>query len=723
MGRAAPVLLALVWLGWALCARAAETYCVGGYDGMPPHVVAACELPSVIALHQRAWHHHCWVAKGQECLDCFDENDDTCVTTFLRLHPEFHRVDPYECLRWGGEQHTGGEVFEHVIEGRPVTPPPPAPPMVLEARVERVSPGPYTAGDPVTVVGAVRDTPGGLRRVSGGTFRVIDAEGHVTEHPGSVQPDGTVEARFPLPASSSARIEFVPTPPPLAAGETLRGSASAPQELKVEVCGFRARVVQPAPHEALVAGQATPLRARLFDSAGQVPVTSPPAGLQLEFTVQVEGEPSRTLPADASLAAMWTPPASPKPREARLSVGGHVGARGVCPAEELPVTVSDLGLGFDTSTLPGTCYVGLPCEGTVRLVRPEPGQGRQRVDELLASPQVVAQQEDTGQVRYHGPPRADDRYTFSATYPAIGAASWSLTFQTPRGPVAMPAHEVRIRPALELKLPGELDFGTVLAGTPLEGACQPLDFSQSQGAEDHHWELRAEGLEGCQARPMLRFTTAQHRVDSRSLVPSLEINALDPLRRQLDICLEVPRCAGEVSPASAVLRVVPLTPEFKAQAKTLRLRWKVEGRSFLGCQGVWVWPSLALLGLGVLILGFTRPARFPSGASIRVAGSERGIRQSAAILLRACPGSGPGFYRDARLGLHADGEVKGHLRHPLILLRADRGAGVLLTGPGPLEQQDRRTLKWEPVAELARGHVPSPSVLYRAGGTYFKVEL
>jgi hypothetical protein len=429
------------------------------------------------------------------------------------------------------------------------------------------------------------------------------------------------------------------------------------------------------------------------------------------------------LSADGALSAAWTPPASPKPREVRISAGGRAGDRVVCPAGEVSATVSDLGLGFDTSDLPRTCYVGLPCRGAVRLVRPEPGASRQQVDSLLANPKVEARMVDTGQERYRGPPRADDRYEFRATYTEVGAASWSLVFQTPKGPVAMPAHEVQVRPQLKLELQGELDFGTVAAGTPVTGACQKLDFSQSQGAEEHRWELRAEGLEGCQARPVLYFRNALNQDDVRGLAPSLGIDALDPQARRLEICLEVPRCAGEVSPDPAVLRVVPLTPEFKAQEKTVRLRWKVEGRNFLGCYGAWVWSSLALLGFGVVLAGFTQPARFPPGASIRVAGSERGIRQSAAILLQACPGSAPGFYRDARLGLHGDGDVNGRTRNAPILLRATRGAGVVLTGTGPLEQQERRTLKWEPVTDLARGHVPSPSVLYRAGGTYFKVEL
>ena len=720
-GRALLALLAVIVLTAASPVREAETYCVGGYDGTPPHVVAACNQPEVRARH-RAWHRHAWVRNDEACFICYDREDDTCVNRFLAAHPDFRRVNEFDCARAFGEQHRGRSLLKHVIDGQPVAPPPPPPPTVLEARMERLSPGPYTAGDTVTMVGALRDEKGGLRPLVGGRFRVTDASGQTTEHPGTVRPDGTVEAAFALPPSSSARIEFLPVPPSLAPGESLRAAASEARALKVEVCGFRARVVQPETGAALVSGQSMVLGARLFDAAGQVPVPTPPAGLSLAFTVQVEDAPALTLPADAGLSATWTPPASPQPREVRLSAGGRAGERVVCPAPEVSATVSDLGLGFDTSELPRVCYVGLPCRGTVRLVRPAPGPGRQRVDTLLADPQAVVRVLDNQVERSREPPRADDRYPFDATYPEAGAASWSLVLDTPRGSFPMPTHEVRIRPALALKLVGALDFGTVPAGAAVDAACQKLDFRASRGADAQRWRLLAEGLEGCQARPVLRFVNALGQVDTRALGDGVDIDALDPRRLELDVCLEVPRCRGEVSPASAVLRVVPLTPEFKDQAAAVGLRWKVEGRGPLGCHGVWVWPVLGLFGLGLVVIGFTRPARFPPGASIRVAGSERGIRQSSAILLRGCPGSGPGFYRDARLGLHAGGEVKGRVRHAAILLRATRGGGVELAGPGPLEQQDRRTLKWEPVTDLSRGHVPSSAVLYRAGDTYFKVE-
>ncbi len=437
MARALPALLAVVSFLLATSARAQEgdTYCVGGYEGTPPNVVAACDMPAVRAMHSK-WHYHCWVTNGQECFVCYDEEDSTCIPKFLsRSSGTYRRAEPYECARLYGEKHGADNLVAHVIDGKPVTPPPPPPPVQLDARVERISPGPYTAGDEVTVVGAVRDEHGALRRITGGTFRVTDANGQTSEHRGTVQPDGTVSAGFSLPPSSSLRIEFVPMAPPLAQNEQLRAAASEAQSLKVEVCSYRARVVQPTVHEALVAGQSTLLSARLFDAAGQVPVTSPPAGLSLAFTVQVEGEKPGTIPADGSLSAAWTPPASPKPREVRISAGGRAGDRVVCPTEEVTATVSDLGLGFDTSELPRTCYAGLPCRGTVRLLRPAPGTGRQQVDALLADPKVEARMVDTGEVRYSGPPRPDDRYEFSVTYAEPQAASWSVVFQTPRGPI------------------------------------------------------------------------------------------------------------------------------------------------------------------------------------------------------------------------------------------------------------------------------------------------
>lgn len=715
------VFAGVLLLSWS--AQAKVTYCVGGYEGRPRNVIARCDQPDIRRQHMQ-WHEHNYVTDGKQCFVCYDEQDNTCDTIFLSEHPDYSEADPDDCARLG-EMHTADQLLAHVIDGHNVSPPAlPPPPVQLEAKVEHITPGPYTAGDRIHVVGAVRAEDGTVRRVTGGTFRLTDASGKTTDYLGTVQRDGTVTADFALPATDAARIEFVPVAPPLGKGESLRSNVSAPQELKVEVCAFRARVVEPAEHASLVAGQGTDLRAKLFDAAGQVPVTPVPSGLELTFTVQVDGEAARTLQADGAQAASWTPPASPTPRQVRVSASGRIGERVVCPAGEVSVTVSDLGLGFDTSELPKTCYVGLPCRGTLKLVRPAPGPGRQRVDAVLADAATDIRVVDTGTERYRGRPLGDDTYTFEQTYSEVKNASWSVSLHTPRGDFAMPAHEVRVRPQLRLELPGELDFGTVPAGSAVTTACRQLDFSHSQAVEEHRWELEAQGLQGCQARPVLYFVDAVTQVsDVRPLSPKLEVSAMDPVHRWVDVCLEVPRCAGDVSPAAAVLHVAPLTPEFASQARTVRLRWKVEGRSLFACHASWLLPLLTGLGAMVLLAGFTRPARFSAGAALWVSGSEKGIRQAAAVLLRACPGSAPGFFRDARLGLHGDGNVTGRVRGAVVVLRATQGSGLVLQGHGPVERQDRRSLKWEPVDDLNAGHVPTPGVLYRSGGTFFKVEV
>lgn len=722
------VLLLLPTQAPAQLGRPGETYCVGGYDGRPPSVAAACAQPAIRRQH-RAWHPHVYVrdTRKQTCSLCYDEEDNTCESVFLQNNPHFEEIDGYECARLG-EQHTSDEVFSHVIDGNEIAAPPPPPkPVPLEAKVERITPGPYTAGDRISLVGAVRDNGGTLRQVTGGTFRVTDAQGGVTEVPGAVQSDGQVTADYTLPPTEGLRVEFVPKLT-VRKNEVLRSAASTAQSLQVEVCGLRARVVAPGEGEPLVSGQQLSLRAVLLDAAGKVPLATPPPGTTLEFLVQLEGEAAQKLPASGALEAGWLPPRSAQPapaRQARISASGRAGDRVVCPAGEVTVTVSELGLGFDTSDLPRTCYVGLPCRGTVVLKRPSPGPGRAQVDAKLAAPGLRVRQVDTGDTYREGPLTPDDRYTFETSYTQVKSASWSLVLLSAQGEevAVMPGHPVQVRPALRLELSSELDFGTVAAGTAMASTCKRLDFGNSKAVEEHQWALRAEGLQGCQARPVLLYLNAAGQTDTRRLDTVVPIEALDPEHRWLDVCLEVPRCAADVSPPAAVLHVTPLTPEFASQATTVRLRWRVEARSPVACHGFWLLPALGSLGAVVLLAGFTRPARFPPGAAVRIAGSERGLRQAASVLLRACPGSSPGFFRDARLGMQGDGNVTGRVRGAAVVLRAVQGGGVVLAGNGPVERQDRRTLKWEPVDDLASGHVPSPGTLYRAGGTLFQVEL
>jgi len=715
-------------LGFALVALTASraeagrnTYCVGGYEGVAPMAVtvAACDMPNVRQLH-RVWHFHSYISDKARCYICYDEQDDTCDTRFLVDNPRFHKVqDWYEC----GESHSADDVVAHVIDGKPIQKTPVSPPLELVARVEHITGGPYTAGDQVTVKGTVRDGQGRLRPVTSGAFRLTDADGHASDVPGRVQPDGTVTAELTLPASGSLRLEFVPAPPPLASGEQLRSLTSTPEALKVEICSLRARIVAPVDLELVLSGQALPLRATLLEADGQTPVAAALTGVSLVFTLSVEGEGAREEKADSSLSASWMPPPSPSPRRVEISAGGRAGARVICPAGPVHVTLSDIGVGFDTSALPRTCYMGLPCQGTARLLRPTAGLLRQRVDELLGDPATRVDVVDSGKTIRQSPPVPEDVYAFDAVYTEAKFASWSLTLHTPRGDFSMPAHEVQIRPPLKLSLPAELDFGSVPAGTEVAKTCRQLDFGPSQAVEEHRWDLAVEGRAGCRARPVLGYINSAGQPDFRPLEPKLVIDALDSKHRWLNVCLEVPPCDGDSSRAGTGLRVTPLTPEFAAQATTVHLRWKIEGKGFLACHAPWLAPLSAVLLVGFILLGIVRPARFPPGTSIWIAGSDKGIQRTSPLLLRESPGSSAGFLRDARLGLHGDGSLNGRLRGAVASLHATRSRGVLVRSTGLLEQQHPRTKKWEPVEGASRGYPPVSGALYRAGGTVFKLEL
>jgi hypothetical protein len=461
-----------------------------------------------------------------------------------------------------------------------------------------------------------------------------------------------------------------------------------------------------------------PLRAELVDHSGQ---PTGAAGVVLMFRVQVDDQPAVEVPASATLEASWSAPGAPSPRRVQISAQGKAGERMICPAGPVEATLSDLGLGFDASGLPKTCYVGLPCVGGVVLQR-SGGASRGRADALLSDPATQVVFSDNSEVVSKQQPTPNDHYRLERSYTEVGERSWELSVGGPGGSVGSGPVVVRVRPGLQLRLPAELDFGTVPAGTATLSSCQRLDFGGSEGAEEHPWSLELKGQGGCQARPVLAYTSWLGLVETLPLSPRLDVEALDPQRKFLNLCLEVPRCAGEVSPEALELVVAPRAPEFANQAAHVRLRWRVEGRSWLSCNGWWVWPVVVVATLLWLAAGVLRPARFGVSASIRVAGNEKGLKTAPAILLRDCPGSGAGFYRDARLGLHGDGSLNGRLAHAPVVLWATRDRGAVLRGPGPVEVQDRRSLKWRPVEDLARGHMPDPSAVYRSGGTCFKVE-
>jgi len=268
---------------------------------------------------------------------------------------------------------------------------------------------------------------------------------------------------------------------------------------------------------------------------------------------------------------------------------------------------------------------------------------------------------------------------------------------------------------LELVVPAALDFGELRAGTATlaDDHCRVLDLRRSQRLSDHGFRLEfvAPG-EGCLSSPVRARDSG--RADR---LPQDDVR-LAPEER---FCLEVPPCAGETAPAGARLVIEPLDPDLADQRAEVALTWTVSGRSWLACHAWWLALVVGVVALLWIIYGFVRPARFAPEVAIYIAGDVAGLKRVAARPLVDVRGSSAGFYRDARLGLTADGELQGKNPGALCWLRARRDVGLVLEGAG-IEMQDRRTRKWSVPDDLPTGHVPSSSAVYRAGGTYFRLE-
>jgi hypothetical protein len=353
---------------------------------------------------------------------------------------------------------------------------------------------------------------------------------------------------------------------------------------------------------------------------------------------------------------------------------------------------------IDTSRLPRSCLVGEPCGGSA-----EADKGA-----LL----VIG---EAGVRLAEGPPAG---VPAAVVYGEAGPRSWTVHVLDEDGqPLASVSHPVDVEQPLRLVAPAVLDFGVVAAGTPTfgEGHCQRLDLSGSVGLADNLFSLSyAAPAEGCYAEPVLRGGRAERQRPAWLPLSGYALGSSE------EVCLLVPSCAGE-SVTDAAITITPQDPRYAGQTAVVEVRWTVEGRSWLSCNAWWLIIAALLLFAVWVVAGFVRPARFPRAAAVTVGGSEKGLRRSAPQILRELRGGRSGFYRDAVLGVHADGSVNGRTKGALLRLRAHRRNGVRVEGA--IELLDRRSRQWQAPEDLSEGHVPSPSATYQAGELWLRFEL
>jgi hypothetical protein len=596
-------------------------------------------------------------------------------------------------------------------------PAPPDPPVALTVQLDRIPPGPHEAGDTVPLSASVRDPSGDIRGVPGGTF-VVTVNGDEVRIPAVVQPDGTLKADLRLPQADSVAVRFEVDPPKLASNEHLTSTRTDPTTLRIESCPLRARIVEPVQGAGVAVGEPITLAAEVFDASG-APASS--AGLVLSFHLSPSTGASADVSAGADGRAVWSPEAALDGQSVRISASGIAGGRNVCPAGEVSLPITSFGIGLDPQELPSQCYASMACGGTARLVRPASALARQKVDALLADPATRVQIYDGAELIAELPPAADDRYRIDRRYEQVRQADWRVLISATSVSIELPTHVVDVRAPLDLKLPESLDFGAVVAGTALTDACVTLDFAASTAYLDHALEVTVVGLEDCNAEPVLAFRNAFGLADSVPLTSPATVHKLDPSRPMLDLCLRTSGCVAEHAPDGVKLVVRPTTPEFKDQVREVRLTWEVLGRGFFACHGWWMIPLIAGTLIAGLVWGFVRPYRFKPHTAIRVAGNLQALRRSSAQTLVDLPGSGAGWYRNARLALHGDGSLDGRMFGALVTLRATRH-GVVLIAPGLLEQHDRRSGTFKPVDDARAGHTPTSQGIYKAGDVIFQLE-
>jgi hypothetical protein len=151
-------------------------------------------------------------------------------------------------------------------------------------------------------------------------------------------------------------------------------------------------------------------------------------------------------------------------------------------------------------------------------------------------------------------------------------------------------------------------------------------------------------------------------------------------------------------------------PDGQPVSRTLAVSVQVAEHGWLEC----LWPyAAALAGLSLLgfsLYGWWSPARFPRSMTV-VLSPEPNLEEGAQVSIRSVRGSGSGFYRDARVFVCADFNVRGHAGGEAIArLRAENGRVRIKPAlPGTLKRRDADG-DWEGLAD--EEHAMHPGGLY-----------
>ena len=618
---------------------------------------------------------------GQSCFDCWDRNDNTCQSVFLREYPGWREGGYDECgtlLPWAAAAE--GVLF-HKVDGEHVKPPAPQPePLALQAEVSRVSPGPYAAGEVIDVDVQLLDDQGKPRQFGGGEVVLLDADGNeVGRVPVTTGKAGDGSASLTLPAGGEFRLRFDPQDVVLQKGESLGGSTPKEFGLSVGTCNFKGAVLG-TPGALHLAGEVLRLSGSVEMNRGGAASPADVLGTFPVFTLQLSDGTTVQAPARPDgqhlIADLTLPKVNGDEVVGKVSITGEGGGVGLCSGETLEVRVSRHGVAL-RGTGPDACYVGLPCEVAFTLHTPS-GAGAAAADRFLAADDLkVITRINGDEVQPTGGVAA--RRLGIATTPAkIGQLNF-MVFLKGMGQSILQEVQVPVRDRVELHLPDRLDFGSIQGGTAVQDTCVDLDFSTSRGALNNAFSFRVESPDGCDCAgvPVMPGGGTLHPLDLPPESPPVE--ATIGAEQAVKICWQVERCPRFRSAPERYLLVRSRVKEFPDEQARILLDYEVEPRSAFAC-----WKTLLMAGgaglFGAFVLyGFIWPVGFDSGDRVLIVSERSKFKRARKRSLRELRGGRKGWYRSACVHFGASADAVGSKRDAVFSVRAGRGGPELLT--------------------------------------------
>ena len=259
--------------------------------------------------------------------------------------------------------------------------------------------------------------------------------------------------------------------------------------------------------------------------------------------------------------------------------------------------------------------------------------------------------------------------------------------------------------------PGVLDYGR-LTGRSEGSAMLDLGFVQARG----HFDLKLTS-DFSHSGAVLEIDLGEgFKPLSASVLP---LGFPDGARQRYPVRLRVGNCPAAVLPPEAGTLVLQTVDQHgRTLSAAVPIRVEIVKDHWLRC---W-WPVIAAILLALLaafiLYGILSPARFPRTLAV-ILSPEADMDEGYPFNIRSQKGARSGFYRDARIHIGSDFQLRRAAGGALARLRADRLGVFIQALPGHTVLYQDADNQWEPVSTEQEMRVRFSTLYKNAVGTLF----